>query len=79
MSYLRMCAEVRGLAVHPSPEECPARVAGDGPVVHVVIGNVAANLASNLPDVFRPLSFGLALKKIDQMNDFLHGLSYTCG
>ena len=70
LSYLRMCAEVWCLAVHPSPEECPARVAGDGPVVHVVIGNVPANLASHLSDVFWPFPFGLALKMIDQVNDF---------
>ena len=71
LSYLRMCAEVWRLTVHPSPEECPARVAGDGPVVHVVICNVPANLASHLSDVFWPFPFGLSLKKIDQVNDYL--------
>ena len=56
---LALGAVVRGVGVDAAPEEGSAAVAGDGPVVHVVVGRVAAHLALHLPDELRPLPLRL--------------------
>ena len=48
----------RGLIGHSPSEKGPARIANDGPVMHMVVGNVSAYLTSDLADEFGSFPFG---------------------
>jgi hypothetical protein len=57
-------AVVGSVGVDAPPEEGPAAVAGDGAVVDVVVGNVAAALTAHLPDKLGPLARFLLLTSV---------------
>ena len=48
----------RGLIGHSPSEKGPTRIANDGAVMYMVVGNVSAHLTSDLADEFGSFPFG---------------------